>query len=478
MSFVKRLFSSLLSVEPQERLKLLFLSLSYFFIIIGYTITRDLRETIFMSTVGSEYQPIAKILSLFVLILPLFLYAKMVDMMRRYQLLIAFSLFYGISGLIFTYFLSFPGIGMLNTEHSPFRLFGWLFYFFIEGYVPFVVSVFWAFANSISDQEAAKKNYGLMVAGSKVGGLIAALFSMALLNWKTDGMNLEGHVFNHQILLVIASIMSLMVPIFVLMLMKKVPGRYLHGYEAVYKLEKERQKSGKADTGIWSGLTMLFNSPYVLGMFGILFFYELINTVFSYQRILVAKAQATSLSGMSTFLYETTFFMHLLGLVISLFGTRWLIEKFGEKVCLMMVPAINFCLILYFMLSGTPFSFIVASVVTKAVHYAFSFPLKESLYIPTVKEIKFKSKSWIDTFGQKFARSTGGVFNAIVAQCSMAVFFTANFVFLSAVAGMWFIVAFFLGRRYENAVANNEVIGLELQEESEEPKAEVSGSEQ
>lgn len=466
MSFVKRFFSSLLSVEPQERLKLMFLSMSYFFIIIGYTITRDLRDTVFVSIVGSEYQPLAKILSLFALILPLFIYAKMVDSMRRYQLLIAFSLFYGVFGLVFAYLLGAPGIGMINTEHNAFRIFGWLFYFFIEGYAPFVVSVFWAFANSISDQEAAKKNYGLMVAGSKVGGLCAALFSMAVLNWKSTGMNHAGHVFNHQILLAVASVMSLMVPIFVMLLMKKVPGRYLHGYEAVYKIEKERQKAGKTDTGIWSGLTMLFNSPYVLGMFGILFFYELINTVLSYQRILVAQEQSTSLSSMTTFLYLTTFFMHLLGLTISLFGTRWLIDRFGEKICLMMVPTVNFLVLLYFMISYTPFALIVAAVVTKAVHYAFSYPLKESLYIPTVKEIKFKSKSWIDTFGQKFARSTGGVFNTIVAQCSSSVFFAANFIFLGTVAGLWFIVAFFLGRRYESAIANNEVIGVDLQDDA------------
>ena len=349
-----------------------------------------------------------------------------------------------------------------------------LFYFFIEGYVPFVVSVFWAFANSISDQDAAKKNYGLMVAGSKVGGLIATVFSMAVLNWNTTQVTRADDVFNHQILLVAASIMSLVVPIFILLLMRRVPGRYLHGYEAVYKVEKERQKSGKTDTGVWSGLTMLFSSPYVLGMFGILFFYELVNTVLGYQRILIAKAQSTTASGMSTFLFETTFIMHLLGLIISLFGTRWLIEKFGEKICLMMIPAVNFILLLYFMTSLTPFAFIVAAVVTKAVHYAFSYPLKESLYIPTVKEIKFKSKSWIDTFGQKFARASGSTFNGIVAQYGASIFFSAHLIFLGVVAGMWFIVAYLLGKRYETAIANNEVIGLELQEE---PTSEVSRNE-
>jgi AAA family ATP:ADP antiporter len=461
MSFVKRFFGSILSVEPQERLKLMFLSAAYFFVITGYTITRDLRDTVFSKVVGADYQPLARMLSLFALILPLFLYSKMVDRLRRYQLLIASSLVYGIGGLAFAYFLGSPGIGMPNTKLDPYRFFGWLFYFFIEAYSPFVVSVFWAFANSISDQDAAKKNYGIMVAGSKVGGILASLFSMAVLGWHTAQNTLAVDVIKHQILLAVASIASLCIPVCVLLLMRKVPGRYLHGYEAVYKLEKERQKQGKSENGIWSGLVMLFDYPYVMGMFCIVFFYELVNTVLGFQRILIAESHSSSASGMSVFLYETTLIMHVLGLFISLFGTRWLIEKFGEKICLMLVPAVNFALLLYFMASRTAFAFVVAAVVTKAVHYALSYPLKESLYIPTVKEIKFKSKSWIDTFGQKFARSTGSVFNWIVARSTSAVFFSANLIFIGAITGLWFVVAYFLGRKYETAIENNEVIGAQ-----------------
>jgi AAA family ATP:ADP antiporter len=107
----------------------------------------------------------------------------------------------------------------------------------------------------------------------------------------------------------------------------------------------------------------------------------------------------------------------------------------------------------------------VAYVITKAVHLAFSYPLKESLYIPTVKEIKFKSKSWIDTFGQKFARSTASIFNIVVIPYGASIFFSASLVFLGTVTGFWLIVAFFLGKRYEKAIANNEVIGYEPQEE-------------
>lgn len=463
MDFFKKFFSSILAVEPQERSKLLFLSIAYACIISSYTITKDLRDTIFVSTVGSEYQPYARILSMFVFIVPLFFYAKLVDRLRRYQLLFIFSIIYGLAGLIFAYYLGDPSIGLLNTHQSAYRIFGWLFYFFIEGYVPFMVSIFWAFANSVSDQDAAKKNYGLMVAGSKAAGICSSLFSMGILYWGSRQLSRYSDVIAHQIILIAASVLSLVIPVVIWLLMKKVPGRYLHGYEAVYKIEKERQKEGKSETGMWAGLTMIIQYPYVLGMFGILFFYEVINAVIGFQRIRIAEAQSDNISGLSFFLYETTLMFLVLGLLISLFGTRKLIETFGEKICLVLVPAINFLLLIYFLISFTSFAFIIASVVTKAVHYAFSYPLKESLYIPTVKEIKFKSKSWIDTFGQKFARAFGSTFNRFAIRLGESAFLPAHFIFLGCISCMWAGVAYLLGKRYEKAMANNEVIGFEAE---------------
>lgn len=476
MSFARRIFSSLLSVEPKERLKLFFLSLSYFCIIVSYAITRELRDSIFSAIVGSEYIWKARIIGMVVFIAPLFLYAKMVDRFRRYQLLCILSTFYGLATLVFAWFLGDPGMGLLNTNISSHRIFGWIFYFFIEGYQPFVVSVFWAFANSVTDQEAAKKNYGLMVAGSKIGGMIGSLFSIAVLNWSAEQLSRVQDVFNHQLLLVVAAIMSLMIPVVIFLLMKKVPGQYLHGYEAAYKIEKERIKTGKTDTGVWSGLKMLINTPYVFGIFGIIFFYETTNTVLGYQRVRVANASSTTISQMSTFLYEAVFFVHLIGFCISVFGTRTLIDKLGEKNCLMLIPAINFLVLLYCMYSYTPFAFIVANVITKAVHYALSYPVRESLYIPTIKEIKFKSKSWIDTFGSKFARATGSTFNGSVQLLGAAFFFPAHLLFLGIISGAWFVAAYFLGKRYETATANNEVIGWT--EERPNVQTEISSNQQ
>ena len=109
-------------------------------------------------------------------------YSFLVDRLRRYQLLYVYSIFYGIVGFVFALLLKSSGHWLTNTDSSPHRIFGWLFYFFVEGYSPFMVSVFWAFANSVTDPEEAKKNYGLMVSGSKLGGMVSAGFAWVILS--------------------------------------------------------------------------------------------------------------------------------------------------------------------------------------------------------------------------------------------------------------------------------------------------------
>jgi AAA family ATP:ADP antiporter len=41
----------------------------------------------------------------------------------------------------------------------------------------------------------------------------------------------------------------------------------------------------------------------------------------------------------------------------------------------------------------------------KALSYSLNNPCKEMLYNPTSTAVKFKSKSWIDIFGQRGRRS-------------------------------------------------------------------------
>jgi AAA family ATP:ADP antiporter len=258
--------------------------------------------------------------------------------------------------------------------------------------------------------------------------------------------------------------------------MKKVPGRYLHGYEAVYKVEKKRKQEGKEKSGMLAGFKMLLRYPYVFNIFIFVLMYEVLNTVLSFQRVLIAKKYATniasgefSLSAMSFYLFGVVFLVHFIGFIISFFGTRLLLEWLGERRALLLIPLVAAGLLTYFLGVYTPFAFITVSIFFKVMNYAIIYPLRESLYIPTIKEIKFKAKSWIDAFGGKFGKTIGSTFNDVgqwLARTSGATaFFGAHLGFFAFISLTWFFVAYQLGKQYEWAVAHDEVIGVDSQEE-------------
>lgn len=451
----------LFEIEPHERMKLFFLSLLYFLVVGAYTITRDLKSSIFLGTVGKGYIPLVKVISMVMLVPAIFFYSRLVDRLRRYQLLVFYSVLFGVANLIFAYYIGHPQIGILNTDAQPSRLFGWFFYFFVEGYSPFVVSVFWALANSVNSPSEAKRNYGYMVAGSKFGGMVSAALA-----WYIFGLSSQllhpylTHVAAHQIILVISTLFLALVPIVVMLFIKNVPGHQLHGYEAAYRLEK--QKSEKvAKPSVFAGLEMFAKYPYVLGIFGMVFFYEIVSTVLGYLRLGAAEAGAESISDVSKVLFEIAFKAHFVGFIISLVGTQALLSRLGTRVCLMLIPLSMGAILFYLIFETSPYALRNAFVVFTALNYAFLAPVRESLYLPTIKEIKFKSKSWIDAFGSKFAKAVGSMFNVLAEAMGSMLMLPIYSFFFAGIVGMWFVVAFLLGRRFEQAIDSNEVIGAE-----------------
>ncbi|MGB8367345.1 MAG: hypothetical protein WCD44_03210, partial [Candidatus Babeliales bacterium] len=183
--------------------------------------------------------------------------------------------------------------------------------------------------------------------------------------------------------------------------------------------------------------------------------------ILSYLRLGIAQEHAESISDVSKVLFEMVFKTHVVGLFISVFGTGTLLKKLGTRICLLLIPLSIGGFLLYLMFETTPEALINAFVGFKAINYAFSWPVRESLYIPTIKEIKFKSKSWIDAFGSKFAKTSGSTFNIISTNLGPSLFLPLHSFFFAFIIGLWFIAAFLLGKRFDKAVVNNEVIGVE-----------------
>ncbi len=467
------LVSAFFGEDPVERKKILILVFSFFAVIGGYTIIKEFKDTVFMSVVGLDYQPKAKIMAIFLLIPLVFLYSRLVDILQRHQVLIFMSTAYAFVGLVLAYLLGHPTIGLPNTDSSPWRLFGWFFYFFCEAYSPFVLSVLWSFVNSITTPDSVKNGYITFTIASKIGGMFAASISWYLLNLQCSGVTICSDAGMFQIIFSGMSLLLCLVPLVVIYLVRVIPKSHLVGYKKAYQYDEKQEKAGQLELGFWrdawrtfrgmfSGLYVILRYPYVFGIFLMLFFWDIVNSTYNYMRLGVVRETSIGVVRMGEDLFSQVFFMHLIGLIIVLVGTKTLVSFIGMRRSLVMIPVTIGTVVFAYLFSGGALPIWIAFVIMRAFNYAFAYPLREGLYIPTTKDTKFKAKSWIDSFGSKLAKASGSSYIMLSQQIVASGFissFSLSVGFYGILVGCWALVAGLLGRKYERVIAKNEIVG-------------------
>ncbi|MFA6527629.1 MAG: Npt1/Npt2 family nucleotide transporter [Candidatus Babeliales bacterium] len=448
------------SIKEELKLKVFYLSLTFLLMMGCMVLWRPLKMAVFSKMVGAQFIPEAKLYFILILIPLILLYSKMVDVLRRHQLLYCFTLFHAIGGLIFYFFLSHPAYGIANTETSSSRILGWLFYFFMESFDAFFSTTFWSFADSVNNLKDAKNYYGFFVSGSKIGGIISAGILYLVLTYAP----VNNQLFLLPGTLLVGSLFLMGAAFTIHKLITKVPDDYMHGYKATYKLETAQKEPHVQTWKEWlcspiDGLIIIAKNPYVLGIFSLIVFYEVVNVIFDYHVALEADALNKTVGGMTAYYAFYYFLINIVGLVISMLGTTPILRNLGFRLSLFIFPLLCMFLVtisIIFPVAGMVF---FVSIGLRSFNYAFNHPTREILYIPTTKDIKFKAKAWSDAFGARMAKSFGSLFNVAMKGAA------PSFVLLSSVGlslgltSLWLIVVYFLGRTLQNAIDNKQVIG-------------------
>ena len=129
-----------------------------------------------------------------------------------------------------------------------------------------------------------------------------------------------------------------------------------------------------------SGLVMLFKYPYVMGIFGMGFFYELISQALKVENIIFVKNTATfDFLKFTAFLLWQALLVHAVAFMVVVFGTRALIAWLGERRSLLLIPTATGLSMIGFLLKPSYATAIFAFVVNRSVNYAFAAPLAREL---------------------------------------------------------------------------------------------------
>ena len=123
---------------------------------------------------------------------------------------------------------------------------------------------------------------------------------------------------------------------------------------------------------------------------------------------------------------------------------------------MVLFPVLVGFLVLFVWINPSLYAFFVAMIMLKGFSYALNKPCVEIMYIPTSRDIKFKSKSWIDAFGGRLAKAFGAAINAIFVDMATLLFF-GSIISLGFV-GLWIVIALYIGKTNQKLVRDNKII--------------------
>lgn len=426
------------------------LSMAFFFIIGAYWLLRPLKDGFFFSAVGGKYQPTAKMLSVVIVGILVMVYSKLVDIVEKHNLFYILGSIYTVLFALVAYVVSFPVEGPQALSPAVLRFFGWATYFIIESFGSIVVALFWSFTASVSDAKSAKKGYSLVIAGAQIGAIFGPFMATYAKSWGLMPLFLIGTV----------SIMLMMVVIN--RFMAVTPKEQL-------EINKQEVKSESAPkTGFLEGLKLLVTRPYLLGIFAVVTIYEVVGTIVDYQMKMQAQAlpQYASRESLTAFLGVFGMSANALAFFMALLGTGYMMKKLGLRFCLLTFPivlglAVSGLYAAYTWGNFNPMMLLWATfgvmMIAKGLSYALNNPSKEMMYIPTSKDVKFKSKGWIDMFGSRSSKAIGAAFTDSLKGNAYNLMAYGTILSLGFI-GVWIVVAFFVSNKFERLTAEGKIV--------------------
>ncbi|MDQ5890293.1 MAG: antiporter, family [Candidatus Dependentiae bacterium] len=408
-----------------------------FFLLIGaYWLLRTQKDAVFDSIVGLAYQPRAKILSWFVSIILVLIYSKLLDLLGNKKLLLVLATFFGSSFMVIAYCLEFASFGFADVVASPDRIFGWVIYVLIESLGSLMVGLFWAFVTSTTDATSAKKGYPLVIVGSQCGSLLGSYCS-----WQSEWFG-NAFLFGAG-----ACALALIVPM-VFWYVRII---------ASHEKPTTPKQSQKPKTGIWEGLRLLLTRPYVGAILIVSTIYEVITTVLEYEMKLVAKEIYVTREAFASFNGMYGMFVNGLALLFALIGTSFLMRRFGLRFCLLLFPIITAFFVGWVYFSPVLYILLMACMATKGLSYAMNNPAKEMMYIPTVQDVRFKAKGWIDQFGGRTFKGLGAAVNDSFRHSFGELVSYSTYISFGLIA-VWLVAAAYVGSRFKSLTEKGEVI--------------------
>ena len=374
---MKRLFSKVVDVKPNE-VRALWLGFVFFFVVLaGYYVIRPIRDNIG----ATQYENLWWMFTV-VLVTMIFanaLFSAIVSRMSRRRFIpIAYRFF--ILNLIIFFVL---------MQYAPPGKQPWIdgcFFVWVSVFNLFNTAVFWAFMTDLFTVEQGKRLYGFIAVGGTLGAILGAYITKHYVR-EIGPANL----------LVIAAAMFAIAGFLVRF--------FPHG--AAEQKEPAAMLEQPIGGSVWSGITHICRSPYLMGLAASIMLYTTTSTWAYFQQSDLAGAVLKTSADRTVFFGNLEIWVNGITVLIQIFLTGRLLKWFGVAFTLVSLPIVS---LVGFAAMGVAASLAMLAmfqVARRAAAYALMRPSREILFTVLRREDKYKVKSVTDTLGYRTGDQLG-----------------------------------------------------------------------
>lgn len=294
----------------------------------------------------------------------------------------------------------------------------------------FAVSVFWGFLSDLFRPEQGRRLFGFVAVGGTLGAIAGAALTAGLagLLGPTNlillaALLLEGAVF------------------------------CVRGLVRHFGVDDTSRNPDGAGTeaegvppgsGVFSGLTIVSRSGYLLGISLFLLFFTVSSTFLYFEQARIVKAALADSAARTAFFARIDLWVNLLAAFTQVFLSGRIVRALGVGGTLVALPVLTAAGFLALAASPTTGILVLVMVSRRAGNFALFRPTREVLFTVLPREEKYAAKNFVDTFVYRFG-DVAGAFADKGLRALGAMGGTLAGLFLP-IAVAWALLAAWLGR--------------------------------
>jgi AAA family ATP:ADP antiporter len=401
------------NIRKHELGRVLRMSMYLLLIIASYSITKAVRDSLFVTKIGPRQLPYVYLLIAAAMGIVSLVYSRTVNRIGLHRLIRTTSLV-AISNLLFFWFAF--------KNNSP--VWFYVLYVWASLFGAITASQFWLLATHVFNPREARRLFAWIGVGGILGGVLGGGMTVRMAHW----------FGTESLLLVCAGMMAATVVI-----LERVArecgdcapggGEILHAVPGSALLRQVRE------------------SRHLTMMVFLLSIAVIVEAFIDYEYKLVARQSIASKDHLTAFFGSITFYIGIFSLLFQLIATNRILKRFGVSLAILVLPAGLFAAFLTLAFRPGLWTAALLQLVDGGFSYSIHRSGMELLYLPIPPQTRNAVKGFIDTFVDRAGRAAGAVL-LLLFTTGLALSIPSLSLVAAALVAVWIAMAVAVKREY------------------------------